>query len=71
MMSPDGFDGPDKIFVAEFQMPLDGTEGFNADLPAIWLLNANIPRTLQYGKAECSCWQSGCGEFDVSPVAFI
>lgn len=29
------------------------------------MLNAQIPRTLQYGDAECSCWQSGCGEFDI------
>lgn len=68
MMSSDGFAGPNKIFFFEFDMPLDGNQGFNGDLPAIWTLNAQIPRTLQYGKAECSCWQSGCGEFDVSSV---
>lgn len=44
-------------------MPNDGKTGFNGDLPAIWALNAQIPRTLQYG--DCSCWQSGCGEFDI------
>lgn len=42
--------------------------GFNADMSAIWLLNAKIPRTGQYAKAECSCWKSGCGEFDVFEV---
>ncbi|CAG8953071.1 hypothetical protein HYFRA_00003266 [Hymenoscyphus fraxineus] len=60
-----GFDGSDKLFLMEFSMPSDGKSGFNADMPAIWLLNAKIPRTLQYGKAECSCWESGCGEFDI------
>lgn len=49
----------------EFAMPMDGRNGFNGDMPAIWALNANIPRTLQYGNAECSCWESGCGEFDI------
>jgi hypothetical protein len=29
------------------------------------MLNARIPRTLQYGNADCSCWTSGCGEFDI------
>ena len=32
------------------------------------MLNAQIPRTLQYGKAECSCWTTGCGEFDIFEV---
>ena len=49
-------------------MPSDGTKGFNADMPALWMLNAEIPRTLQYGKAECSCWTSGCGEFDIFEI---
>ncbi len=35
-------------------------------MPAIWMLNAQIPRTVQYGSAECSCWESGCGEFDIA-----
>jgi hypothetical protein len=39
---------------------------YSADMPAIWMLNAQIPRTLQYGNAECSCWASGCGEFDIA-----
>jgi hypothetical protein len=49
----------------EFTMPDDGKSGWNQNQPAIWSLNGQIPRTLQYGKAECSCWKSGCGEFDI------
>ncbi|KAG9230175.1 putative TOS1-like glycosyl hydrolase-domain-containing protein [Amylocarpus encephaloides] len=60
-----GFAGADKMFLMEFSMPFDGKSGFNADMPAIWALNAKIPRTLQYGDASCSCWGSGCGEFDI------
>ena len=40
----------------------------NDDMPAIWLLNAKIPRTLQYGDADCSCWATGCGEMDLFEV---
>lgn len=47
-------------------MPLSGKTGFNADMPAVWMLNAQIPRTEQYG--NCSCWESGCGEFDIFEV---
>lgn len=47
-------------------MPLSGQTGFNADMPAAWMLNAQVPRTEQYG--DCSCWQSGCGEFDIFEV---
>lgn len=43
-------------------MPMDGKTGFNGDMPAVWMLNANIPRTAQYGPKGCSCWESGCGE---------
>jgi hypothetical protein len=56
------------MFLYEFMMPLDGNTGFNGDMPAIWMLNAQIPRTLQYGNAACSCWISGCGEFDIAEV---
>jgi Putative TOS1-like glycosyl hydrolase (DUF2401) len=50
-------------------MPSDsGAGGANGDMPAIWFLNSQIGRTLQYGKPECSCWTSGCGEFDVFEV---
>lgn len=48
---------------------------FNCDMPAIWALNAKIPRTAQYGKRAggdgqltCSCWDSGCGEIDLFEV---
>jgi hypothetical protein len=64
----DGFDGADKVFLVEFQMPLDGNTGFQGDMPAIWMLNAQIPRTMQYGDPTCSCWGSGCGELDVVEV---
>ncbi|EEQ88880.2 uncharacterized protein BDCG_04000 [Blastomyces dermatitidis ER-3] len=63
-----GFDGDNKIFLAEFDMPVTGKTGWNEDMPAAWILNAAIPRTLQYGKAECSCWKTGCGEFDVFEI---
>ena len=49
----DGWEGDEKAFFFEFSMPSDGTTGFNADMPALWMLNAEIPRTLQYGKPEC------------------
>ncbi|GIZ44354.1 hypothetical protein CKM354_000755400 [Cercospora kikuchii] len=67
-----GFDGPSKAFFFEFGMPDDGTTTADiyspTNMPAIWMLNAQIPRTLQYGKPECSCWTSGCGEFDIFEV---
>jgi hypothetical protein len=66
----DGFAGADKIFLIEFSMPMDGTTGFNADMPAIWMLNAQIPRIIQYGNAQCSCWESGCGELDIAEALF-
>lgn len=50
-------------------MPMTGKTGFNGDMPGIWLLNAQIPLTSQYGtNPECSCWTSGCGEFDLFEV---
>lgn len=64
-----GFPGTDKVFVFEFQMPSDsGSSVYNADMPAIWMLNAKIPRTLQYGDSSCSCWSTGCGEFDIFEI---
>ncbi|KAK4550060.1 hypothetical protein LTR36_003027 [Oleoguttula mirabilis] len=67
-----GFDGPSKAFFFEFQMPSTGETAASiydpVDMPAIWMLNALIPRTLQYGLEACSCWESGCGEFDVFEV---
>ncbi|KAF2836376.1 hypothetical protein M501DRAFT_980460 [Patellaria atrata CBS 101060] len=64
----EGFGGPSKAFFMEFSMPDDGRVGWNENMPAIWTLNAQIPRTLQYGDASCSCWTSGCGEFDLFEV---
>ena len=67
-----GFDGDDKAFFFEFQMPDSGESSDNiydpVNMPAIWSLNAQIPRTLQYGEESCSCWSSGCGEFDIFEV---
>ena len=64
----DGFSGAQKIFLIEFSMPNDGTSGYNMNMPALWMLNAQIPRTLQYGSSDCSCWESGCGEMDIFEV---
>lgn len=67
-----GFDGPSKAFFFEFGMPDSGEVAASiyepVNMPAIWMLNAQIPRTLQYGQADCSCWTSGCGEFDIFEV---
>lgn len=64
-----GFGGSDKIFVFEFSMPSDTSgSSTNQDMPAIWLLNAKIPRTLQYGNEDCSCWKTGCGELDLFEI---
>ncbi|KAI9841081.1 MAG: target of Sbf [Thelocarpon superellum] len=64
-----GFDGASKIFVFEFQMPDDGQSGWNLNMPAIWILNAKIPRTSQFpADPACSCWASGCGEFDLFEI---
>lgn len=68
-MSADGFGGDHKIFLMEFSMPFTGLSGFNGDMPAIWLHNAQIPLTSQYGSnPDCSCWSSGCGEFDLFEI---
>jgi hypothetical protein len=61
-----GFAGADKTFLFEFQMPHESPVGFLADQPALWFLNAKIPYTQQYG--DCSCWGTGCGEFDAFEV---
>ncbi|KAK5172018.1 target of Sbf [Saxophila tyrrhenica] len=67
-----GWDGTRKAFFFEFQMPDSGETTNNiydpVNMPAIWMLNAQIPRTLQYGNEDCSCWGSGCGEFDMFEV---
>ncbi|EPY54135.1 fungal protein [Schizosaccharomyces cryophilus OY26] len=62
-----GFSGT-KVVLMEFSMPHDDSTSFINDMPAIWALNAQVPRTLQYGKSECSCWNTGCGEFDIFEV---
>ncbi|KAF2221281.1 putative TOS1-like glycosyl hydrolase-domain-containing protein [Elsinoe ampelina] len=60
-----GFSGVQKAFVFEFQMPHGPNNGGMADdLPALWILNAQNPRTTQYGPAQCKCWNS-CGEIDI------
>ncbi|KAG6020771.1 hypothetical protein E4U41_002728 [Claviceps citrina] len=61
-----GFGGANKVFLFHFKMPLDGVRTFNGDMPAIWALNARIPRTAQYH--TCSCWKTGCGEVDIYEV---
>jgi hypothetical protein len=61
-----GFSGPSKLFLIEFSMPLSSVrDDKQGDTPAAWMLNAQIPRTQEYG--ECSCYP-GCGEFDVFEV---
>lgn len=61
-----GWGGGNKIFLFEFTMPHGTSTGLNPDMPAIWALNAKVPRTTQYG--GCSCWGSGCGELDLFEV---
>jgi Putative TOS1-like glycosyl hydrolase (DUF2401) len=63
-----GFDGARKVFLLEFDMPITGATGWNKDMPAAWILNAQIPNTAQYSNPECSCWESGCGEWDIFEV---
>lgn len=70
-----GYDGTTKMFLFQFESPVEddskmtvnNTASYN--MPAIWLLNAHIPRTAQYPyNPNCSCWNSGCGEFDIFEV---
>lgn len=70
-----GFEGDTKMFLFEFTMPTatekNSSSIDNYDMPAIWLLNDHIPRTAQYpssSSSNCSCWASGCGEFDIFEV---
>ncbi|OBA23963.1 hypothetical protein METBIDRAFT_76880 [Metschnikowia bicuspidata var. bicuspidata NRRL YB-4993] len=65
-----GFSGTTKMFLFEFEMPeANVTLEYYYNMPAIWFLNAKIPRTSQYGSdASCSCWNSGCGEIDIFEV---
>ncbi|OBA13813.1 uncharacterized protein OGAPODRAFT_41473, partial [Ogataea polymorpha] len=67
-----GYYGTTKMFLFQFRAPeedsvSEDTASYN--MPAIWLLNAHIPRTAQYPtNANCSCWSSGCGEFDIFEI---
>lgn len=68
-----GFGGETKMFLFEFKMPSETQANSSSfeyyDMPAIWLLNDQIPRTSQYPlNANCSCWASGCGEYDIFEV---
>lgn len=49
----------------QFSMPNDSDAGPEGNQPAIWALNSQIDRTLQYGNPLCSCWDTGCGELDI------
>lgn len=60
-----GFDGGSKLFLMEFDMPLSNRTESGTNMPAVWILNAAIPRTQQYG--NCSCWP-GCGEWDIFEI---
>lgn len=68
-----GFAGDVKMFLFEFEMPTDSNSSKDSvsyfDMPAIWLLNAKIPRTSEYPtNGSCSCWNSGCGELDLFEI---
>lgn len=68
-----GYTGITKMFLFEFTMPTESAKNSSSfefyDMPAIWLLNDHIARTSQYPtNANCSCWSSGCGEFDIFEV---
>ncbi|EDO18532.1 hypothetical protein Kpol_2001p37 [Vanderwaltozyma polyspora DSM 70294] len=68
-----GFGGVTKMFLFEFEMPTETQQNSTSfgyyDMPAIWLLDDHIPRTSQYPtNSNCSCWASGCGEFDIFEV---
>ncbi|KAL6711931.1 target of Sbf [Coniothyrium glycines] len=71
-----GWSGSSKAFFIEFQMDHHDNKGTDqgliSDAPAWWFLNAAIPRVLQYGNDRnnipCSCWSTGCGEFDAFEV---
>ncbi|KAF1997624.1 hypothetical protein P154DRAFT_605306 [Amniculicola lignicola CBS 123094] len=71
-----GWEGESKAFFIEFQMDhydnYGTDQGMLSDAPAWWFLNADIPRILQYGNDRnnipCSCWSTGCGEFDAFEV---
>lgn len=53
-------------------MPLDGnTSSPYGNTPSWWMLNAEIPRTVQYPThPNCNCHDSGCGELDIMEVTW-
>lgn len=61
-----GWDGGKKMFVTKVKMPNSGS---SPNQPAIWMLNAQVLRSGQYG---CNCRGSGavggCGELDIAEV---
>ena len=75
---PEGYHGwsgnehGEKIFIVKVKMPFDDRETAR-NLPAIWMLHAEVVRTAQYG---CNCrgmgtdglWKGGCGELDIAEV---
>lgn len=65
----DGFSGAQKVFLVEFSMPLIGSATFAGDMPAIWLLNAQIPLTSQYGTNAACSWYV-CLEENFLPFAY-
>uniref|UniRef100_K3X9Z2 glucan endo-1,3-beta-D-glucosidase n=1 Tax=Globisporangium ultimum (strain ATCC 200006 / CBS 805.95 / DAOM BR144) TaxID=431595 RepID=K3X9Z2_GLOUD len=60
-----GWGGAKKMFVTKVDMPQGGAP----NLPAIWMLNAQIVRSNQY---QCNCRGmgkgGGCGELDIAEV---
>ncbi|GMF28451.1 unnamed protein product [Phytophthora fragariaefolia] len=60
-----GWDGGKKAFVMEVKMP----QGSKPNQPAIWMLNAQVMHSNQYG---CNCRGmgsvGGCGELDIAEV---
>ncbi|RLN69544.1 hypothetical protein BBJ28_00023030 [Nothophytophthora sp. Chile5] len=60
-----GWSGTKKIFVTKVTMP----EGGAPNVPAVWMLNAQIVRSGQY---QCNCRGTGsaggCGELDIAEV---
>ena len=71
-VSADGFGGKMKMFLAEYSMPYSDKKGppswgnKNPNAPSFWALNSKVVNTQQYG--QCSCWHSGCGEWDIHEV---
>lgn len=60
-----GWDGGRKVFVTKVQMP----QGSQPNQPALWMLNAQVLHSNQYG---CNCRGmgavGGCGELDIAEV---